>query len=68
VRKISLAERRKLMRIPEMSILGKKSDLFCRVFFLAVTLAAGAFLLFQVPRRGFDPDELEHIHAACAVS
>jgi 4-amino-4-deoxy-L-arabinose transferase-like glycosyltransferase len=35
---------------------------------LAVPIAIGALLLAQVPGRGIDPDELEHLHAACAVS
>jgi hypothetical protein len=29
---------------------------------------AGAAMLSQLPWRGIDPDELEHVHAACAVS
>jgi hypothetical protein len=35
---------------------------------LALSLAIGVILLIRVPGRGIDPDELEHIHAACAVS
>jgi 4-amino-4-deoxy-L-arabinose transferase-like glycosyltransferase len=35
---------------------------------LAISVVAAAVLLAQVPQRGIDPDELEHIHAACAVS
>jgi hypothetical protein len=36
--------------------------------FLVVPLVIGAALLTQVRSRGIDPDELEHLHAACAVS
>ena len=35
---------------------------------LALPLVIGVVLLIQVPGRGIDPDELEHVHAACAVS
>jgi hypothetical protein len=36
--------------------------------FFALVLAIGAVLLIQARSRGIDPDELEHLHAACAVS
>jgi 4-amino-4-deoxy-L-arabinose transferase-like glycosyltransferase len=36
--------------------------------FLALSLAIAAVLLLQVRVRGIDPDEFEHIHAACSVS
>jgi hypothetical protein len=36
--------------------------------FLALSLLIGVVLLIQTRCRGIDPDELEHIHAACAVS
>jgi 4-amino-4-deoxy-L-arabinose transferase-like glycosyltransferase len=35
---------------------------------LVFPLVIGAALLMQVRSRGIDPDELEHLHAACAVS
>ena len=34
---------------------------------LALVLLAAAAMLLEVPWRGIDPDELEHLHAACAV-
>ena len=37
-------------------------------FLLAILTLAGAAMLSEVPWRGIDPDELEHVHAACAVS
>jgi hypothetical protein len=39
-----------------------------RNVFIALVLAIGAVLLIQTRSRGIDPDELEHLHAACAVS
>ncbi len=35
---------------------------------LAIVLVVGAAMLVEVPWRGIDPDELEHVHAACAVA
>src|SRR5262245_18678610 len=33
-----------------------------------LTVAAGGLLAYEIPRRGIDPDELEHLHAAFCVS
>ena len=35
---------------------------------ILVPIIVGAALLVQTQTRGIDPDELEHLHAACAVS
>jgi uncharacterized membrane protein len=49
-----------------------KADLpgrFCmRIVLLFVSLIVSLALLSGVPWRGLDPDELMHLHAACAVS
>jgi hypothetical protein len=39
-----------------------------KTMLLLVPVAVGAALLMQTQIRGIDPDELEHLHAACAIS